>query len=557
MVFEGKMIIFVFMFSRKKIFLFVSILTVLFGFKQADEYFEISKNLEIFSTVYKTAHTDYVDEVKPGELMKKGIDAMLSSLDPYTNFYTESQAEDAMIQRSGEYGGIGCRSIKRDNYIYITAVFKGLPADKAGIRVGDKILEINGKSFVGKNDEDVGDALRGSPNTKASLIVERAGKTIPIELTREEIKTKNVTYVGLINSETGYIRLDHFMLGAGAEVKESLMKLKAQGIKQVVLDLRDNGGGLLHEAVNIVNVFVGSDELVVESKGRSNDAHKTYRTLDAATDPNIPLVVLVNGHSASASEIVCGAIQDLDRGVVIGRNTFGKGLVQSVRPLSYRTQMKITIAKYYIPSGRCIQLLDYSHRNSDGTPVTIPDSLKKKFRTRNGRMVLDGGGVKPDVVVPTPKESNIITSLSKSYLIFDFATEYRSTHEDIGDVRAFRADDKLFEDFKKFVSTKTFSYLNSSEKALKELREKAKEENYLAELQQDLDRLENNINKAKAAEMDLNKEAIKLLLQAEISRRYFYEDAVFLTSFQNDPDVLKAVEVLRQSTDYNSILGKK
>ncbi len=552
-----KKIIFVFMFSRKKILLYLAVVALLFGFKQADEYFEVSKNLEIFSSVYKTAHTDYVDEVKPGEMMKKGIDAMLASLDPYTNFYTESQAEDAMIQRSGEYGGIGCRSVKRDNYIFITSIFKGGPADKAGLRVGDKILEINGKSFVGKMDEDVGDAIRGAPNTKASILVERAGKQVPIELTREEIKTKNVTYTGLINSETGYIRLDHFMIGAGAEVRESLLKLKAQGIKQVVLDLRDNGGGLLHEAVNIVNVFIGVDELVVESKGRSPDAHKTYKTLDPATDPNIPLVVLVNDHSASASEIVCGAIQDFDRGVVIGRNTFGKGLVQSVRPLAYRTQMKITIAKYYIPSGRCIQLLDYSNRNVDGTAGTIPDSLKKKFTTRNGRTVLEGGGVKPDVVVALARESNIATSLLKSYLIFDFATEYRSTHEQIGDIRSFKVDDKLFEEFKQYVSTKTFSYLNASEKALKQLREKAKEENYIAELKDDIDKLENSINKAKAAEMDMNREEIKLLLQTEITRRYFYEDALFISSFSNDADVLKAMEVLRQSSDYNTILGKK
>jgi len=545
------------MFSRKRIVLYAVIAAVLFGFKQADEYFEISKNLEIFSTVYKTVNSDYVDEVKPGELMKKGIDAMLASLDPYTNFYTESQAEDAMIMRSGEYGGIGCQSVKRDNYIYLTAIFKGSPADKAGLRVGDKILEINGKSFVGKADEDVGEAIRGAPNTKVSFLIERAGTQIPIELTREEIKTKNVTYIGLINSETGYIRLDHFMMGAGAEVKEALLKLKAQGIKQVVLDLRDNGGGLLHEAVNIVNTFVGIDETVVESKGRAYDAHKIYKTLDRATDANIPLVVLVNHHSASASEIVCGAIQDLDRGVVIGRNSYGKGLVQNVKPLAYRTQMKITIAKYYIPSGRCIQLLDYSNRNADGTAGTVPDSLKKKFKTRNGRVVLDGGGVKPDVIVPLTKESNIATSLLKSFLIFDFATEFRSKHEQIGDMRNFKVDDQLYEEFKQFVSTKTFSYLNASEKALKQLKEKAQEENYFPELKADMDKLESSMNKAKTTEMDKNKEEIKLLLQSEIARRYFYEEAIFLHSFSNDPDVLKAVDILKQPTEYNTILGKK
>lgn len=545
------------MLSRRKIVILSLILVLLGAFTYADEYFEVSKNLEIFSSVYKTVNSEYVDDVKPGDLMKKGIDAMLGSLDPYTNFYTESQAEDAMISRNGEYGGIGCSTTHRDKYVYITAIFRGMPADKAGLRVGDKILEINGKSFVGRTEEELHEALRGSPNTKATLVVDRVGKQVQLELNREEIKTKNVTYFGLINNETGYIKLEHFMPGASSEVKDALKNLKVQGVKQVVLDLRGNPGGLLHEAVNIVNAFVGRDELVVIQKGRSAENYYEYKTLDVATDGSIPLVVLINDHSASASEIVSGAVQDLDRGVIVGRNSFGKGLVQSVRALPYRNQMKITIAKYYVPSGRCIQLLDYGNRNADGTPKILPDSLKKKFKTRNGRTVLEGGGVKPDLEIKLPKTPNIVTGLTNSYLIFDFASEYRASHESIGDVRTFKVDDALFEEFKKYVAAKTFTYLNSSETALKQLKEKAKEENYLEAIQTDLDKVESSINKAKLAEMDNSKTEIMRLLQTEIARRYYYEEATFIVSFPSDPDVQKALEILNNSADYNNILARQ
>ncbi|MDP2175143.1 MAG: S41 family peptidase [Bacteroidota bacterium] len=527
------------------------------AFQSANDYFEISKNIEIFGAVYKTVNRDYVDEPKPGELMKVGIDAMLASLDPYTNYYTESQAEDAMIMRSGEYGGIGSRSIKREDYIYISDIFKGLAADKAGLKIGDKIVEINGKNFKGKSSDEVGNALKGAPNTKANLVVERNGQMVNIEINREEIKLKNVTYFGLADSETGYIRLDHFMMGAGQEVKDALIKLKAQGIKQVILDLRDNGGGLLHEAVNIVNVFIGSGEMVVYSDGRVMDAKKTYKTLDPATDANIPLVVLVNGRSASASEIVSGAIQDFDRGVVIGQKTFGKGLVQNVKPLIYRTQMKVTIAKYYIPSGRCIQELDYSNKGKDGKATILADSLKKKFKTRNGREVLDGGGVMPDIAMPVQKTSSIVQLLDRSYLIFDFASKYHAEHAQIGDMKNFMLTDKDYEDFKAYVKTTQFSQKNETETQLQKLIETAEKAEYASSLKDDFEKMKNTINTLKLQEMDQHKTEILQALRLEISRRYYYEEALFLNSFQNDPVVLKSFDIFKNKTDYQTLLGKK
>ena len=545
------------MFSKKKLILGLLILCILLGFKQADEYFEISKNLEILGAVYKTINNEYVDEVNPGDLMKKGIDAMLSSLDPYTNYFNESQAEDAMIRQRGEYGGVGCRSKRIGDYIFITEVFEGLPADKAGLWVGDKILEINGKAFLNKNDEELSENLKGSPGTKANLLIDRQGKQIKIEITREEIKIKNVVFYGLINPNTGYIKLDHFMNGAASEIKEALIKMKAQGIKQVVLDLRDNGGGLLHEAVNIVNIFVAMDEQVVVSKGRSKDAYREYKTLDPPVDQTIPLVVLVNESSASASEIVCGAIQDLDRGIVIGRNTFGKGLVQNVIPLAYRNQMKVTIAKYYIPSGRCIQLLDYSNKGADGKAIAVADSLRKKFKTRNGRTVLDGGGVRPDLIVQINKASNMVTALERSNLIFEFANKYHNEHQSIGPVESFVVDDLLFNDFKTFLTGKTFSYKSSTEISIDKLKTSTIEDHFNESLKLEIEQLEKSLQKAKNIEIESNKAEIKKILKQEIASRYYYEKSNILIGFYEDPDILKALETFNNSSNYMQLLNKK
>jgi carboxyl-terminal processing protease len=546
------------MLVKKKWMISILVVLVFYGFKQADEYFEISKNLEIFSAVYKTVQSDYVDEVKPGDIMKTGIDAMLKSLDPYTNFYTESQAEDAMIRQRGEYGGVGCQSKKIGEYICITSVFKGLAADKSGLRIGDKIIEINGKSFVNKTDDEVSDVMKGSPGSKVNLTIEREGKRIPVEITREEIKINNVTYSGLINEKTGYIRLDHFTMGAGTEVKEALLRLKSQGISQLVLDMRDNGGGLLHEAVNIVNIFVDMDETVVVSRGRAQDAYRAYKTLDRPVDKEIPLIVLVNGRSASASEIVCGAIQDLDRGLVVGANTFGKGLVQGIRPLPYRTQMKVTIAKYYIPSGRCIQLLDYSNKDENGKAKSVADSLKREFKTRNGRSVFDGGGVKPDIEVTLPKTAQIISDLESSYLFFDFANQYRNSTDTISSIKDFEIDESIFNSFVDFVSKKSFSSKNKSEITLDKLKESLKEDSlFNSDLKTSISSLELKLIEAKKAEILKHKAEIKKRLLTEIGQRYYFEDAIFESSFLNDPYISETIEVFSQTSKYNTLLNTK
>lgn len=544
------------MFSKRKITLFSLAILLIFSFKQADDYFEISKNLEIFSTVYKTVNNDYVDEVNPGQLMKIGIDAMLSSLDPYTVYYSESQAEDAMIMQSGEYGGVGCRSRKIGKYVCITSVRKGLPADIAGLRIGDKILEINGKSFEDKSDDDVSQAIKGAPNSKVRFTIERQGQIMNFDVVRQEIKMSNVSFYQMIDSSTGYIRLDHFMQGAAFEVKNALLELKKEGMRKLIFDLRDNGGGLLHEAVGIVNIFVDYNQSVVISKGKSSEAYREYKTLDRVTDPNIPLVVLVNDHSASASEIVCGAIQDFDRGVIIGRNTFGKGLVQNVKPLSFRSQMKVTIAKYYIPSGRCIQLLDYGNKDKNGKPTILADSLRKKFTTKNGRVVLDGGGVKPDITVELKPEPSIIENLERSNIIYDFANSYRFKNEGNFDVNTFQITDQIFNDFKTFANKQTFSSLNASEQALKTLKEKLKENNYDKAAQIEIDALEKAIAKAKSEEIDAHKKEICDKLLLEISTRYLYEEAPFILSFMYDKDIKIALKTINNRVDMNNILGK-
>ncbi len=393
----------------------------LFSFSNTGtNYFEISKNLDIFATLFREINTYYVDDVNVGKLMRKAIDEMLNSLDPYTNYISEAEIEDFRFQMTGQYGGIGSQVGQKGDYVVITDPYEGFPAQKEDLRAGDLIIEIEGKSTKGKTTSDISKLLKGQPGTKVKLKIKREG-TGEMEkiLTREEIRVKNVPYHGMINNETGYIKLQSFTNDAGKEVKDALVELKKNpALKNVILDVRGNPGGLLHESVNIVNVFVPQGQEVVSTRGKVKEWHKVYRTLNAAVDTEIPLVVLTNRGSASASEIVSGSIQDLDRGLVIGQKTFGKGLVQSTRPLSYNTQLKVTTAKYYTPSGRCIQALDYSHTNEDGSVGAVPDSLKQAFKTRNGRKVFDGGGVDPDVTVGNPQLSKIAESLLVKQLIW-------------------------------------------------------------------------------------------------------------------------------------------
>lgn len=535
----------------------------LFSFaNNGTNYFEISKNLDIFATLFREINTYYVDDVDVGKLMRKAIDEMLNSLDPYTNYISEAEIEDFRFQMTGQYGGIGAQVGQKGDYVIVTDPYEGFPAQKEDLRAGDLIIEIEGKTTKGKSTSDISKLLKGQPGTKVKLKIKREGAgEMEKVLTREEIHVKNVPYYGMINGETGYIKLQSFTNDAGKEVKDALVELKKNtGIKSVILDVRGNPGGLLHEAVNIVNVFVPQGQEVVSTHGKVKEWDKIYRTLNSGVDTELPLVVLTNRGSASASEIVSGSLQDLDRGLVIGQKTFGKGLVQSTRPLSYNTQLKVTTAKYYTPSGRCIQALDYSHRNADGSVGAVPDSLKKEFKTKNGRKVFDGGGVDPDIVVAQKPLSKIAESLLIKQLIFDFATIYRSKHERIAGPKEFKLTDEEFNEFKKFVSDKDYGYSTESEKALEDLKKKAQDEKYFDAIASTYETLKDKLKHDKESDIEKNKTEIVDLLEEEITRRYYFQKARYEASFAHDEDVQEALKVFADNSKYQGLLkgsGKK
>ncbi len=539
-------------------YLLISLSVVaLFSFTQTNNnYFEISKNLDIFATLYREVNAYYVDDVDAGKLMRKAIDEMLNTLDPYTNYISESEIEDFRFQMTGQYGGIGSQIGQKGDFIMITDPYEGYPAQKEDLRAGDLLLEVEGKSVRGKNSSDISKLLKGQPGTKVKLLIKREaeGEILKI-VTREEIHVKNVPYVGMINEYTGYIRLQSFTNDAGKEVKEALLELKKNPkLSSLILDVRGNPGGLLHESVNIVNVFVARGTDVVSTKGKIKESDKTYPTLNVAIDTLIPLVVLTNRSSASASEIVSGSIQDLDRGVIIGSRTFGKGLVQNTRPLSYGTQVKITTAKYYTPSGRCIQALDYSHRNDDGSVGAIPDSLKREFKTKSGRKVYDGGGVDPDILVIQQPYSKIAESLLSKQLIFDYATFYRSKNKSILAAKDFKLSDVEFGAFKDFISTKEYDYTTASERALDEFKKKAEAEKYFDGVKLQYESLRQNLKHDKSADLEKNKEELKELLEEEITKRYYFQKARYEASFKNDEDIQAALKLFEDSLKYKEIL---
>ncbi len=550
-------------FKRFKLYYLGAVLLgfTLFSFNQtATNYFEVSKNLDIFASVFREVNTYYVDDVDAGKLIKKGIDEMLNSLDPYTNFISESEAEDYRFQMTGQYGGVGAQIGQRGDYVMVIDPYEGFPAQKEDLRAGDLIIEIEGKTTKGKTTSDISKLLKGQPGTKVKLKIKREGEPQEIvkNLTREEIRVKNVPYFGMINDHIGYIRLQSFTNDAGKEVRDALATLKKNAaLQSVVLDVRGNPGGLLFEAINIVNVFTPQGIEVVSTKGKVKEWEKTYRSLNPGLDLQIPLVVLTNRSSASASEIVSGSIQDLDRGVVIGQRTFGKGLVQNTRPLSYNTQLKVTTAKYYTPSGRCIQALDYTHRNEDGSVGQIPDSLKKEFKTKNGRKVYDGGGVDPDIAVAPKKYAKITESLMAKQLLFDFATSYRTKHTSIAPIREFKLTDADFESLKQFLASKEYDYSTNTEKALEELKKKAEDEKYFESIKSQYVLLKQNLTHDKQADLEKNKQEIMTLLEEEILRRYYFQNSRYEYSFTTDPDIQEAIKVLENPTQYKEILTAK
>jgi len=549
-------------FKKTKIWVIAGVisLTGFFTVSLTDDYFEISRNMDIFATLFRELNIYYVDETKPGDLIKKGIDSMLESLDPYTNYIPESEVEDYRFMTTGQYGGIGALIGQKGDNVVITDPYEGFPAQKADLRAGDVILEIDGKSIKGKKYDEISKILKGQPKTPVKLLIKRTGENANIEKTimRDEIKINSVPYFGMLDSEIGYIRLTGFTDNAGNEVKDALMELKTKhNLKSLVLDLRGNPGGLLNEAVNITNIFVDKGVEVVTTKGKVKEWDKAYKALNTPVDTEIPLVVLVNSGSASASEIVSGSIQDLDRGIVIGQRTFGKGLVQTTRPLSYNSQLKVTTAKYYIPSGRCIQALDYTHRNEDGSVGKIPDSLVTEFKTKSGRLVYDGGGVAPDFATEPEYLSNIAQSLLTKQLIFDYATLYRIKHPAIAPAKSFRITETEFNDFVSWLSDKEYDYVTRSEKSLEELKEVAIKEKYYDGLKDQFDSFKKSMMHDKNEDLVKNKNEIMQLLQDEIASRYYFQKGRVEASFDYDPEILKAQEALKNTDVFTSIMNRK
>lgn len=516
-----------------------------------NKYFEIVKNIEIFTNLYKEINTFYVDELEPGELMRTGIDAMMESLDPYTNYISESDIEGYRFYTEGKYNGIGAVSQKMGDYVTITELYKDMPADKAGLLPGDKILAIEGQDAKGKTPDEINGFLRGFPGTGVKISIERPGvsKRMDIELVRGEVDVPNVPYYGMVDDNIGYVALTTFTVNAGRNIGDAIKEMKKDhpNLKGIVFDLRNNGGGLLNEAVNICNLFIPKDELVVKTKGKVKDWDMSFKTLRQPLDEDIPLAILINKNSASASEIVSGVIQDYDRGVLIGQRSYGKGLVQNTKDIGYNSKIKMTTAKYYIPSERCIQSIEYK----DGEPIHIPDDKRTPFKTRNGRTVLDGGGVKPDVVLQKATDMGVIKSLLEQHLIFDYVTEFCLKNETIPAVESFQFTD--FDGFVSFLKNRKFEYVTESEEALDILIEKLTSEGY--SLTDEAAALKQKVQKAKTNEVIRNKEAVVDLIEKEIASRYYYQEGRIKMSLKNDVEIDEAIAVLKDQKRYKELLG--
>jgi len=529
------------------------------GFSKRDD-FKISKSLDIYYSLFRELNIFYVDEVNPEKLVETSIESMLESLDPYTKYIPEKEMDDFKFMTTGNYGGIGALIRKEGDYAIISQPYQDFPADKAGLKTGDVIRKIDGESIKGWELEKVSDQLKGIPETKVTLTIERTGRDHPFEkqVVRQDLHINSVPYSGISDRQkgVGYIRLTKFTQGSGQEVREAFSKLNNNHqLDAVVLDLRSNPGGLLMEAVHVANVFIPSGQEIVSTKGRVEKWNQTYRTERKPLDTNIRLVVLVNRASASASEIVAGAVQDLDRGVVVGRRTFGKGLVQATRPLSYNSKLKVTTAKYYIPSGRCIQAKDYSNRNKDGSVGEIPDSLIQEFTTENGRKVFDGGGIRPDIDAEQERLSKIEISLLSKNLIFDFATRYAVANDSIPPVDQWEVDEATYDRFKTFLQDKEWDYTTESEEKLQELIESAKEEKYYEKASETLDDLKNKLSPDKAHDLQRFKPSIKEHLEQEIAGRYYYQKGQTRAGLEEDKQLEKALEISTDTTLYQHILS--
>lgn len=535
------------------------VLLILTGFNRDEKLFLVDKNLDIYYTLVRELNLFYVDDINPTDLVKTSIDEMLESLDPYTTYIPESDMEDFKFMTTGEYAGIGAMITKHGDQVVISEPYEGFPAQKAGLKAGDILLEVAGKSTKSMSVEDVSNLLKGPANKVVDVKIERPGqkKNLELAIVREKIQIDAVPYYGMLDDETGYIRLSNFTQNCANEVKKAFVELKEQqGAKKLVLDLRSNPGGLLMESVEIVNLFVPKGSEVVSTKGKVKQWDKTYTATENPIDTLMPMAVLVNQGSASASEIVAGALQDLDRAVIVGTRTFGKGLVQTTRDLSYNTKLKVTTAKYYIPSGRCIQALDYSHRNEDGSVGNVPDSLISEFTTKKGRKVYDGGGIVPDIKIDLDRLSSLSINLARKFMFFDYATKFANEHESIASAEEFELNDETFNDFKAFVKERQFSYQSETEKAFKELMETAKEEKYFDVAEVEFEQLKIKIGHELDQDFESFKDELKEMLTDEIVTRYYYQKGAIKSAIQDDKGIEKAKETLKDPNAFSSVFTK-
>lgn len=540
------------------IFAFILLIPSNSVFAQSNsQAFEISKNLDIYATLFKELNNNYVDEIHPGELNTIALNAMLESLDPYTIYIPESKVEDMKYLTTGEYGGIGVGVVKRDEKVMIVTLQEDSPAQEQGLLAGDEILSVDDQDLTEKTDEEINSLLKGQPGTPTKVTIKRMGEDAPMDfqVLRRKLDVNNIPYYGMLDSTVGYINLMSFTKNAAAKTTQAFNELKQQKAKALIFDLRGNGGGLIGEAVDILNLFIDKDEEVVRTKSRIREKNYVYRTRRNAKDTEIPIVLLVDKNSASASEIVSGAIQDLDRGVIIGERTYGKGLVQNVIPLSFNAQFKVTIAKYYIPSGRCIQAIDYSHKDEDGNAQLVNDSLLEAFKTKNGRTVYDGRGIKPDILISPSDYSEFTSNMIEKFIIFDFSTQYKLEHDSLIAPDQFEITDDIWSSFLEYLKTKDLSYNSQLEEKMNKMEEELKDNELYDDFESLCQQIEEKIAKKKENELDEYSDEIKRVLKTDMVSRYYYGKGVIIANLFQDKAIKKAMELLNNPDEYHQILN--
>ncbi len=528
----------------------------IFSFRSDDRFFEIARNLDIFASLYREVNQYYVEDVNPNTLLKTGVVAMLKKLDPYTNYIAEDDIEDYRTMATGEYGGIGIQSDKVKGKHVVLLVYEDSPASKAGMKIADEMVSIDDISIIDKSDDEVGKLMKGQSGSKIMVGIKRqnADKILSMEMKREKIVIPNISYKGMLTDDIGYFRLSEFTRDAGNDVRETVKELKEKGATKIVFDLRDNPGGLLNEAVNICNVFLPKDVKVVHTKAKVKANSYIYNTRKEPLDLTIPLAVLISSKSASASEIVSGVIQDYDRGVLLGQKSYGKGLVQQTKKLSHNAQLKVTIAKYYIPSGRLIQALDYSHRGADGSVGKVPDSLKSEFKTSNGRKVYDGGGVDPDILIEKGKYSSYAANLMQSGLVFEYVSKYYFEHDSIAAAKDFKLSDNEYTAFRLWMNTRDFDNNSLLEKSVSDLKSASEKDKVYQSLTAEIEAVSSAIAEVKSKGLIEFEKEIRFLITQEIVKRYYSTKGLVENSLSQDVDIKAAIEVLEDTNRYQAIL---